>query len=50
MVRRDLLKTIGAAAAGMAAGAVSPAGAAEPQPGADQPKNPYGLASSWRWH
>ena len=42
MDRRDMLKIIGAAAAGMAAAAVSSAEAAEPQPGADQPKNPYG--------
>src|SRR5271165_2223354 len=42
MDRRDMLKIFGAAAAGMAAGAVSPTQAAEAQPGADQPKNPYG--------
>src|SRR5579862_3354540 len=42
MDRRGMLKMIGAAAAGMAAGTVPTAKAAEPQPGADQPTNPYG--------
>jgi len=42
MDRRDMLKIIGTAAVGMAAAAVSPAEAAEEQPAAGQPKNPYG--------
>ncbi|MGA2255525.1 MAG: guanitoxin biosynthesis MBL fold metallo-hydrolase GntH, partial [Thermoguttaceae bacterium] len=40
--RRDILTAIGAAAAGLAAGAVSSAEAAEPKPDTDMPKNPYG--------
>jgi ribonuclease Z len=42
MARRDMLKIIGAAAAGVAAAAVPSAAAAESEPGANQPKNPYG--------
>src|SRR5208282_6679662 len=42
MGRRDMLKIVGAAAAGMVAGAVSPAQAADPQPDPCAPVNPYG--------
>jgi len=42
MNRREMLKTIGAAAAGMAAEAVFSGEAVAQQPGADQPKSPYG--------